>query len=282
MKNRYFKAYVLLISILMSGCEDVPEIGQAEGEPVVEAYLYAGEPIDDIVLKRSRPFSSTSGSEDTETFITDANILIISQGVDYPLSPNPEEPGHYFYPGDDLEIEIGQSYGLAFDYEDESISSETTIPSRPTGGAISRDNITIPQINDFSELRNFRDSFEETIDISWDNDNADFYYLVIENIEENPESIDPTDVLGGLGINFEFITEPTQLDVFSLRVLVHYSQYGLHRVTLYHVNEEYARLYESTTQDSRDLNEPFTNITNGLGVFTGFSSEQFFFEVIQE
>ncbi len=39
------------------------------------------------------------------------------------------------------------------------------------------------------------------------------------------------------------------------------------------VNEEYAPLYATLQQDSRDLNEPFTNITGGLGVFTAFAAD---------
>ena len=34
---------------------------------------------------------------------------------------------------------------------------------------------------------------------------------------------------------------------------------------MYRVNEEYAGLYENQTQDSRDLNEPPSNIEGGLG-----------------
>jgi len=64
--------------------------------------------------------------------------------------------------------------------------------------------------------------------------------------------------------------------------LIHYTQYGTHKVTIYHVNEEYALLYETSTQDSRDLNEPYTNINNGLGIFSGFASQEVYFEVIKK
>jgi hypothetical protein len=57
---------------------------------------------------------------------------------------------------------------------------------------------------------------------------------------------------------------------------------GLHRVNVYRVNQEYADLYRSRNQDSRDLNEPLTNIANGLGVFTAFNSDSVFFRVVQE
>lgn len=34
--------------------------------------------------------------------------------------------------------------------------------------------------------------------------------------------------------------------------------------------------------DSRDLNEPYTNINNGLGIFSGFASQEVYFEVIKQ
>ena len=42
-----------------------------------------------------------------------------------------------------------------------------------------------------------------------------------------------------------------------------------------------ADLYESREQDSRDLNEPLTNISNGLGVFSAFNSQTALFEVVE-
>ncbi|MDB4063024.1 hypothetical protein N9541_03055 [Flavobacteriaceae bacterium] len=47
-------------------------------------------------------------------------------------------------------------------------------------------------------------------------------------------------------------------------------------------SKEYALLYETSTQDSRDLNEPYTNINNGLGIFSGFASQEVYFEVIKQ
>ena len=40
--------------------------------------------------------------------------------------------------------------------------------------------------------------------------------------------------------------------------------------------------YENLEQDSRDLNEPPTNIVNGLGIFSAFNSMNVFFEVQKE
>ena len=42
---------------------------------------------------------------------------------------------------------------------------------------------------------------------------------------------------------------------------------------LFHVQTYYVLLYQSSGQDSRDLNEPYSNIKGGLGIFTAFNSD---------
>ena len=270
--------YVLWI-IINSSCEDISDFDPGESKPVVEAFLYEGESVDDIYLKKTSPLNTPSKSD--PEIISDAILTISSNGQDFILSPINDQPGRYAYDGNDLSVNIGDDYFLTFEYEDMIISSTTTIPSEPEGLDISPESIIIPRINSISDLRYFRESFQKTIDVTWNNTDGSYYYLVIENIEDSPQSIDPTDILGGLGINFEFTTSPTQENVLQLRPLIHYTQYGTHKVKIYHVNEEYALLYETSTQDSRDLNEPYTNINNGLGIFSGFSSQEVYFEVIK-
>lgn len=271
--------YVLCI-IINSSCEDISDFDPGESKPVVEAFIYEGESVDDIYLKKTVPFNTESKS--SSEIISDAIITISGNGQDFILTPVTDQPGRYIYDGNDLSVNIGDNYQLTFEYEDIIISSTTTIPSEPEGVDISPQSIFITEINSLIDLRNFRESFQKTINVTWNNADGSYHYLVIENIENNPRSIDPTDVLGGLGINFEFTTTPTQENVLSLRPLIHFTQYGTHRVTIYHVNEEYALLYETSTQDSRDLNEPYTNINNGLGIFSGFASQEVYFEVTKQ
>lgn len=268
----------LLFLVIISSCEEVPDYDQEVSEPVVEAFIYEGELVDDIYLKKTVPFNI--GSNIDPEPINDATIIITNNGENFILSPVMNEPGRYFYDGSDLSINIGDSYQLAFEYQGKTISSTTTIPNKPEGVLISTGLIEVPEINSLQDLRGFRESFQKTIDVSWNNSDGSYYYLVIENVEDRPSSIDPTDLFGDLGINFEFTSEPIQQGLFQLRPMIHYTQYGKHKITIYKVNEEYALLYETSAQDSRDLNEPYTNINNGLGIFSGFSSQEFYFYVI--
>jgi hypothetical protein len=64
--------------------------------------------------------------------------------------------------------------------------------------------------------------------------------------------------------------------------MITFKQYGRHRAKIYRVNQEYADLYESREQDSRNLNEPLTNVKNGLGVFTAVTCDSIFFKVLKK
>ena len=80
---------------------------------------------------------------------------------------------------------------------------------------------------------------------------------------------------------FRFVSDPTQNDS-QIIIGAGLRNYGTHEVRVYHVNQEYADLFENSDQDSRDLNEPPSNIENALGIFTAFASEKVFFEVVEE
>ena len=51
------------------------------------------------------------------------------------------------------------------------------------------------------------------------------------------------------------------------------THFGRHDIVLFHVQTDYVLLYQSSGQDSRDLNEPYSNIKGGLGIFTAFNSD---------
>jgi len=56
-------------------------------------------------------------------------------------------------------------------------------------------------------------------------------------------------------------------------------QFGTYQIIVFRVNPEYAALYESSSNSTLSLEEPPTNIVNGLGIFTGVSSDTLYLEV---
>jgi hypothetical protein len=115
---------------------------------------------------------------------------------------------------------------------------------------------------------------------SWDNPNGEQFYMVVENVTEATDPIFPQQVLDALE-DLRFVSEPTDDDelVFLGGSLI---TFGTYSVSVFHVNEEYAALFDNTTQDSRDLNEPPSNVVNALGIFSAFNSQTAFFEVVRE
>ena len=107
--------YVLCI-IINSSCEDISDFDPGESKPVVEAFLYEGESVDDIYLKKTSPLNTPTKSD--PEIISDAIITISSDGQDFILSPLKGHPGRYAYDGNDLSVNIGNEYFLTFEYED--------------------------------------------------------------------------------------------------------------------------------------------------------------------
>ena len=105
--------------------------------------------------------------------------------------------------------------------------------------------------------------------VIWDEDPEALFYVVVENIEDGPTPIE-SGFPGGRKPG-RFVFPPTNRNDYRLNAMT-FTHYGTHIVKVYRVNQEYADLYGSRNQDSRDLNEPLTNISGGLGIFSAFSS----------
>ena len=273
------KLYIIFLvaTLIISACEkDILQQNEPEELIVLEAYLYADEPVNDIYLTSILAY----GGEDTVfQTVSDAEIKIIHDGISYLLVPS-DSIGYYNYPGDDLFISIGENYHIEFDYYGKTTTAETSVPEPPTGITISDEKIYIDEEELQANPRTFMQNLPE-ITLSWNESTDDYFYVLVENIEENPVNIDLGDV-GEKFNNFKFISRPVQMNSFILMPMVIIQQYGTHLIRVFRVNKEYADLYESIDQDSRNLNEPLTNINNGLGIFTAFSCDSIYLDVVKQ
>ena len=115
-----------------------------------------------------------------------------------------------------------------------------------------------------------------TLTVNWEQVNDALYYILVENIDANPVAVESK-----FGQKpGRFISQPIAAGEYTVNAMM-MTHLGKHRVKIYRVNQEYADLYQSRNQDSRDLNEPLTNIVNGLGVFSAFNSDSVFFDFRQ-
>ncbi len=273
--------YFSLFSLILFSCEDENLNNIAANQFVVEAFLYAGEPIDDIRIKTTFPLSE---DEDTSVPINDAEVTLIKNGQRFDLVSSGED-GFYRYPNDDVTVETNDVFQLEVVHNGITATAETTVPTPTTGLSISQDSLFVPTLP-FSAgadsiratLRNFLTN--SSITGTWENPNEDLYFMVVESVGDLIDPIFPSQVIEALA-QFRFVSEPT--DESSITFLAGtLESFGTYSVKVYHINQEYADLYENREQDSRDLNEPPSNVTNALGVFSAFNSQEAFFEVVKE
>jgi len=276
------KTYILLASVLFFfSCEDENLNNIADNQFVVEAFLFAGEPVDDIRIKSTFPLSS---EEDISAPINNAQVTIIKDGGRFALVSSDSE-GNYNYPGDDLTVETGDVFELEVIANGITATGATTVPTPTTGLSLSQDTIRVPQLPFTAGREAIVMTITEflqgsNIEARWDNPQEDLYFMVVESADDTFIPIFPRQVLDALE-TFRFVSEPTDESAltFLAGTLVSFGSYS---VEVFHINQEYAELYENRTQDSRDLNEPPSNITNGLGVFSAFNSDRRIFYVVPE
>lgn len=277
---------VVAVSGVAAACSDSPTGTGAQTLVVVEAYLYAGEPVTDVRLTASVPLGTDSTDAPP---INDAVVVLYRNGHAYTLS-SADTDGTYAYTGTDLTIAAGDTFRIEVTYGGGVVSGETVVPEPPQDVAISSATLVVPDFTGPPTGGGRPPSMDSAqLVVSWSNPERALYYVVVRGPTEGSDPIFPQDTgsgpggpggAGGPPGRFRMITEPTADDYYSVR-MQSLSDLGQHEAIVYRVNKEYADLYENRTQDSRDLTEPPTNIRNGLGVFTAFNSRVVYFDVVR-
>lgn len=267
---------IVTLALIITSCEknsiiDINDI------LVLEGYLFQNEKVDSIHLVKSLPFAT----EDTVyTSVNDAQISLFWNNQQYLLDCIGN--GYYSYPGDNLSIEEENTYSIEINYNGQIITSKTKVPKKTIIHPLEETVLFIDTVFVFGPSQ--FNVAEEALEIIWDNPDNSYYYVVIESADSTADDIimgndDFPDFFGNrLPSLFRFRSEPFIGDryVINTRIL---TKYGIHKVKVYSVNEEYANLYENRTQDSRTLSEPVSNVTNGLGIFSAFSYAEVSFYV---
>ena len=257
-------SFALAVAMMAAACSGTAPTEATATLPVIRAYLYAGEPVTAVQV------SSTVavGSSDTVGApVNDAAVSLLRRGKRFTLARAAGDSGYYRYAGSDLVVTVNDTFDLEVVANGKTATARTVVPPPPSSLSLSATTLTIPNFTAGGGPGSGFDPSQFTLVARWSNPANDTYYVVTENIEANPTSVSSS----GFFRRFRFVSAPTTADSSTI-LAFSLTQYGLHRLTLYRVNSEYAALYESRTQDSRDLNEPASNIKGGLGVFTAFSS----------
>jgi hypothetical protein len=285
---RYLYGFLILACLaIISGCSDKLTFEPEHHLVVVQAYLYAGKDVEDVVV------TSTLGLGSTDTVpppIADAQVQLVKNGLCYMLQPSWYKKGYYIYTGDcpecpvgELTVEEGDEFTLEVIYYGKVATATTVVPPPPAGVTITPESLlvsaaTYPGTGEFSPGGFMAEDPNTALTVSWEDDGNSMYYVTLEHKYKLAEPIVP---------DYPFYYTPKFASVpftggnFSIG-WINITHYGEYRLQVYKLNREYLEMYLSQSQDSRDLNEPLTNVDNGLGIFTALNSATIRFRVEEQ
>ena len=270
----------LLISfiIVLFSCDTETPI---EDNFVVEAFLFQGEKVDDIKIKKTELWNSL---DSVDNYISDAEIKLYGNGDEYILDYNSSDQN--YFTDENVDIISGNKYGLQVSFGDRIATSETEVPTKPLGLSISENKIIVPPLVLSAALPNIlRKLFDEArTNITWNNNSNEYHYLTIKyaGIEEDPIFTDEfPGQIGDFFSNFSIQSAPTTDNSYNV-ICMSLQNYGKYKVTLYKINQDYVSLFETEIQDGTELNDPPSNIINAFGIFTAFASDTISFEIVRE
>ncbi len=247
--------------LFLYACHDVGVETADANKAVVEGYMIAGS-TPTIKITQQLAYSS---SDTVVNPINNLNVEITDGEVVFILSNTSDG----IYQNNELQVEQSKTYYLRFIYNDKVVDSQTVVPIKPSGFTASATSI---QVSDFTAgSGGGTPNRPEPVTLEWDNPDNDYYLVVVENAEADPTPIFDDDTTSTRPPR-AFRNSPTQTNLQQLNPMS-FSYYGMHRVILYRLNPEYATLYEDNGNSSLTLVTPPGNISGGLGIFTGISSD---------
>lgn len=268
-------SYLFLVALLFS-CEEEISVSNLDADTlVVTAYLYANQPIDSIKVTKS--FS-----------IVEEPILQVVDGLSITINDGSEDIqlesiGGGYYRNLDHIAKTDRTYKIEFEHDEKIISAETYV-NPEVDIMLSQKTVELERIFYDGGFPNFSTS-NEIVDITWSNLSSDYYFVIVEHIEDNQDYVNE---IFKERINVEdipeqfFRSEPEIIDAYSINSMRELRLYGTYKIIVYRLNAEYAALYETLGSSTLSIQEPPSNINNGLGIFTSVTPHIFFLEVIEK
>ena len=254
-------------------CTDINDVVNPGQKPIVEAYLAPGHPIS-LKVYTEIPYAETS--EGVSEPIEGLSIKITgSNGKVFNLKS--VDKGVYESDSNELIEGAPTRYKMEFEYKGRMISAETEIPEKPVGFTISTNQIYRTQVDLSSGGPRPGGSLggidNTPVELSWSNPENVYHFIAVENIETEPQQIIiPPSGSDFPTFRFRFTNEPllgTHINIQPQSL----EYFGNYDVILYRINPDYSALYQSSGTTTQNLSTPPSNITNGLGIFTGINAD---------
>ncbi|MET1056124.1 MAG: DUF4249 family protein [Pedobacter sp.] len=255
-KNILFSSIVVLL-FLAAACKKDSSSADYSTLPVVEGYLMPNKMVE-VKVSLQKALVDTNAYGVAVSGLT----LTISDGSSTKTLTE-DKAGHYVL-NDLTYIKTNGSYTLAFSYNNLPVSATTVIPGKPSGIVTSADTVVIPKMTFGSTETAFVPVY-----IGWNNPTSANHIVVFRYMETfkslissrfNSDTISSVEVNAVKAANFE-LTART------------FKYYGNYKVIVTRVNQEYLDMLNNTSTSSQNLTNAPTNVTNGLGIFTGMQSD---------
>ena len=268
MKNLIF--YIAIALLIFSSCTEDNTATEIPQTVIIEGFLHANQPITNLKLMRIIPYYD---SLDNQNLILDAVVNIEVDGNIFPMT----SLGNGYYELPNVVITSGKTYKISLEYYGKTIEAETLIPTPLTGMTLSDTLIQLTQVTTMGPGGN--GNFNQApLEIRWDNDGTSYYFVSIKNTETDISWINTARIPDEETL-FSFSSQPEITGLHSLDVGRLLTQFGRHQVIVYKVNPEYALMLSEQSSSSFSLSEPYTNVINGRGIFTGMTSDTLYFQV---
>ena len=267
--------------LLPMGCDTSPTDSMGDFRPVlyVEAFLKAGEPVEDIFVGTTMPLYEVY--DRTASAVSDASVTLEVDGAASQLQPTAGSPGTYG--SADLQIESGKTYRLVVQAEDFVAQAVTTVPNPPVVTANGADFI----VN------------STAFSASWEGETAGGYFTTKAEVEPG-DPIPLESLFGGFGgrpfgggfagidtTGFAAMRDSlarvqrwnyVQQKSTTLDWRQFYS-YGTYAFKVYAIDENYADYLVSSQQDPQVLDEPRFHVAGGVGIFASMAADSVHFRV---
>jgi len=243
--------------------------GKFDDVPVVESYLSPGHHIR-VTVSYKTPYDESVISYADD--ISNLDIIVITGGTEYHLIP----AGNGIYEDTLGRISVmpDSTYSLHFVYNDLQVTSTTIIPYKPQDVTQSD---TVIKMSQFDPDNPSGNTQPDPVEITWSNSDEDYYLVTVECMEQDLVPI----IKDSVPANDIFASQPitgTSLDIQPMM----FRYFGKNRIILYHINPEYSIFFMRQASSSQNYEEPPSNISNGLGIFTGINADTLYIRIIQQ
>jgi hypothetical protein len=261
---------ILPVFLLMYSCEEITEVVKTEQTPVVQAFLMHQQDTFKVTVKYLIPYS---GSEDdtVQLPVSRIPVYLIWETDTLLMEENRVNAGEYLLGSSELKVKPGDTIKLFGIFQDIPFRAQTRIPTAVESLAISSGSIYYT-VGDPRSMMN-----AENLTISWNNTLLDFYYVTVENLESVPEPLN--EMMVDLPVmSFAY---PSQADQFQVSMR-NIRYFGKHRVIVFHVNPEFADLFDNSELTSNAITQPPGNVENAHGIFTAITADTVYFTVYKQ